>query len=308
MPAVSIILPTFNRSGFLRQAIDSVFAQTYVDWELVVADDGSGEETQAYLRDLSDPRVRTIWLEHCGNPARVRNAAIQAARGEYLAFLDSDDLWAPSKLQAQIAALGARPRARWSYCRYAHIDGNGNPITPGRARPGDFPDGWVFEPLLKLELAIPMPAVIAARDLVQALGGFDEQQRFGEFHDLCLRLAMHSEVVALQETLCWVRTHDQHYSADRISAKIGWMRLYEKMTSLAPNRRLQSHCRRMRSETALELARLQGNLGDYRGSWTTVKNASRYSWYYPLWWYGAVKALIRPHVPAVAISTLARRR
>ena len=71
---------------------------------MIIADDGSSEETRVYLRSITVPRVRTIWLEHCGNPSRVRNAAIEAASGRYLAFLDSDDIWAPSKLEKQIGA------------------------------------------------------------------------------------------------------------------------------------------------------------------------------------------------------------
>src|SRR5882672_10472844 len=106
--AVSIILPTFNRLEFLRPAIDSVFAQTFMDWDLIIADDGSAEPTRAYLRTLvSQPRVKVIWLAHTGNLSAVRNAALRAAQGEYIAFLDSDDLWMPVKLKHQMAALRA---------------------------------------------------------------------------------------------------------------------------------------------------------------------------------------------------------
>src|ERR1700732_1465702 len=103
-PVVSIILPTFNRLKYLRPAIDSVFAQTLADWELLIADDGSDEETRAYLEHLGGlPRVKLIWLAHSGNPSAVRNAALREARGDYIAFLDSDDVWLPSKLERQVA-------------------------------------------------------------------------------------------------------------------------------------------------------------------------------------------------------------
>jgi hypothetical protein len=119
------------------------------------------------------------------------------------------------------------------------------------------PEGWVFEPLLKLEFGIAMPTLIANRDLVFDVGGFDEQLRFGEFHDLCLRLALRSEVVGLREALCSVRAHNEHYSADRIAANTSWMSLYQKMADLAPNPRLRSYCVQMRANTSLKLARLQ---------------------------------------------------
>lgn len=307
-PTVSIILPTFDRTRFLRLAIESVYAQTYADWEMIIADDGSSEETRAYLRSITAPRVRTIWLQHCGNPSRVRNTAIEAATGRYLAFLDSDDIWAPSKLEKQIGALRDRAERRWSYTACDRIDENGSPLVDERLRTLVPQEGWIFEPLLKLEVSIAMPTVVAERDLVRELGGFDEDQRFGEFHDLCLRLAMKSEVAAVREPLCSVRAHGEHYSGDRIAAQISWMRLYEKMTDLAPSARLRSHCLRMRTETSLILARHQGDKGDYRAVWATLGSALPFSWRYAQWWRGALKELARPTVPRVLMSALRRRR
>jgi len=308
MPTVSIILPTFDRPRFLRLAIESVYAQTYADWEMIIADDGSSEETRAYLRSVTVPRVRTIWLQHCGNPSRVRNAAIAAANGHYLAFLDSDDIWAPAKLEKQIAALRDRTERRWSYTACDRIDENGCSLVNERLRTLVLQEGWIFEPLLKLEISIAMPTVVAERDLVRELGGFDEDQRFGEFHDLCLRLAMKSEVTAIREPLCSVRAHGEHYSGDRIAAHTSWMRLYEKMAALAPSARLRSLCVRMRAETSLNLARLQNDKGDYRAVWATVRSALPFSWRDSRWWRGALKEVARPAVPRVLMSALRRRR
>jgi glycosyltransferase involved in cell wall biosynthesis len=91
-PFVSVVLPTFNRLGFLRQAVDCVFAQTFTDWELIIADDGSDEITRRYLCSLEcNTSVSVLLLAHSGCPAKVRNAALRAARGTYVAFLDSYD-------------------------------------------------------------------------------------------------------------------------------------------------------------------------------------------------------------------------
>ncbi len=194
MPNVSVILPTFNRRRFLQAAIESVYAQTYADWELVIADDGSGEDTRAYLSGISSPQVRVIWLSHCGNPSHVRNVAISAAAGRYLAFLDSDDIWAPTKLERQIEALQASKVARWCYTLEDMIDDVGRPYTRTAVRTFRPIDGWVFEPLIRLQLALSMPTIVASRDLVDEIGGFDEQLRFAEWHDLCLRLALKGQV------------------------------------------------------------------------------------------------------------------
>src|ERR1700722_5103184 len=101
LPSVSIIMPTFNRMEFLPAAIQSVLAQSLADWELLIADDGSDEETRAYLKSLDDPRIKLLFRPHTGRPALISNGALRAARGHYVAFLDSDDVWLPGKLQAQ---------------------------------------------------------------------------------------------------------------------------------------------------------------------------------------------------------------
>jgi glycosyltransferase involved in cell wall biosynthesis len=307
MPTVSVILPTFNRTNYLRLAVDSVYAQTFTDWEMIIADDGSADDTRTFLRSITDPRVRTIWLRHTGNPSQVRNAGINAATGKYLAFLDSDDIWAPSKLEKQTRVLRARPDRRWSYTDCDRIDEDGHPVVD-RGRAVFSHEGWIVEPLLKLQAVIAMPTVVADRELVAEIGGFDEGQRFGEYHDLCVRLAMRSEVVALAEPLCSVRAHREHYSGDRIGAYLSWVQLYGKLAALAPNPELRSHCRQMRARTSLVLAGLQGDQGDRRAVWATLGRSSRFSWRYPGWWFGAMKAAIRPLVPKRLLSRYRRRR
>jgi glycosyltransferase involved in cell wall biosynthesis len=305
MPTVSVILPTFNRTKYLRLAVESVYAQTYTDWEMIIADDGSSEETQSYLRGIASSQVRTIWLRHSGNPSHVRNAAIAAADCRYLAFLDSDDTWAPSKLERQVAALRCRAHCRWSYTACDRIDENGRPLTNERLRTLVLREGWIFEPLLKLQISVAMPSVMAHRNVMEEVGGFDEQQRFGEFHDLCLRLALKGEVVALRDPLCSVRAHGEHYSADRVSALVSWMRLYEKMRDLAPSVELRSQCARMRAQTSLRLAQLQRANGDHRAAWMTLQAAAAFSWPYPHWWYGLAKSVVRSTLPTLFVS---RRR
>src|SRR5215472_4108255 len=163
-PLVSIILPTFGRLNYLRPTVDSVYRQTLHDWELIIADDGSDEETQAYLRILgSDGRVKLVRLRHTGIPAIVRNAAVREACGEYLAFLDSDDLWSPEKLARQVATLRSRPNCGWCYTAVSHIDGSGRPLTEpvfGAWLPCQ---GSVFERLVTGPVAVRTPSVLAKR-------------------------------------------------------------------------------------------------------------------------------------------------
>jgi len=308
MPTVSIILPTYNRTGLLRLAIESVFAQSYGDWELIVADDGSSERTRAYLRSLCAPQVRTVWLEHCGNPSAVRNAAIAAACGRYLAFLDSDDVWAPAKLEKQVRALARRTRARWSYTNCQLVDARGRLLVDESLLTPCPPQGWILEPLLKLQVAICLPTVVAERELLQAVGGFDERQQCVQGRDLCLRLATKGEVVALPECLSTVRLHAAHHGAERLGAQTGWIRLYEKMAELAPSEPLRSHGVRSRAETSLQLPRYHGAAGRHATDATTPHQALPSAWGHPHGWWGRLRRLLRAAAPRSLLSALRRVR
>jgi glycosyltransferase involved in cell wall biosynthesis len=303
MPSVSIIIPAFNRTKFLTLAVESVVNQTHSDWELIIADDGSDEETQRYLRGIASPSVRVVWLPHSGNPSLVRNAAAAAASGRYLAFLDSDDEWAPQKLERQLAALREQPQCRWSYTACRHIDEAGRLIPKKRPAP-PAPDGWIFRQLLTLEIGIAMPTVIAERSLFEELGGFDEQQLFAEFHDLCLRLALKGEVVVVREPLSSVRVHREHYSSDRTADHAGWFRLYKKMAAMTDDPGLRAYCARKQADESLNLARAHADKGEYRTAWTTLGHALSFSWRYPHWWWAAFRGVIRRIIPDAVAAAL----
>jgi glycosyltransferase involved in cell wall biosynthesis len=293
MPEVSVILPAFNRANFLADSIASVLSQTFTDWELIIADDGSGEDTRNYLRGISHPAVRVLELDHCGNPGRVRNIAVAAATGRYVAFQDSDDTWKPRKLEAQLRALAEQPAARWSYTACDRIDSNGALLPGPQSLAAATRDGRVFAQLLRLQTAAAMPTLITERSLFDALGGFDESLRFGEFHDLCLRLALESPVVILDEPLSSVRAHLEHYSADRVAAVGCWMRLYEKYARMAPDSGLRAYSSKMRARTATRLAATHVQLGEPRAALAALRDSLHFSWRHAGWWAGCAKILVR---------------
>jgi glycosyltransferase involved in cell wall biosynthesis len=297
-PKVSVILPTFNRLPYLRESIASVLAQTQKEWELIIADDGSADETRAFLRSIRDDRIKILWLEHQGNPAAVRNCALVEARGIYLAFLDSDDLWTPQKLEIQLNLMHSRRDRRWSYTKDSPIDAHGNLLSEAGIQTWLPYEGAIVEPLLKIDAIISTPTVVAERSLVNEVGGFDEEQHFGEDYDLWLRLAMRSEVSVSCESLTYTRSHPHNYSQDRIAAYQGWVRLYEKMAELVPESRLRSLCRRRRGENALALARLYQDAGNRLATAQTLLAGSTYSWPYGQWWGGALKIVAKSLLPA----------
>lgn len=123
MPLVSIIMPSWNVERFIEETIHSVQAQTFGDWELLIADDCSTDRTPAIVAEIGarDPRVKLIRMPENGGPALARQASIDQAQGRYLAFLDSDDLWLPAKLKHQLVFASER-RAALSYTAFRRID------------------------------------------------------------------------------------------------------------------------------------------------------------------------------------------
>ena len=207
-PAVSIVIPTYNRAALLREAVGAVLGQTFTDWELIVADDGSTDDTSGYLGELSDPRIRSMVLPHSGSEVVPRNAALQVARGEWVAFLDSDDVWLPSQLERQLEAMIEHAACDWSYTGYALVDVRGELLPAPRSPVSWMMSGWILEPLLRFEIGVGIQTLLVRRSLLVELGGFDEDFPLRADYDLTLRLAARSEAFARPDVLILVREHE----------------------------------------------------------------------------------------------------
>lgn len=307
-PAVSIIVPTFNRLQFLPAAFESAFAQSFTDWELIVADDGSDGDTRTYLRSLDDPpRVRVLWLAHSGKPGVARNAALRAARGEYVAFLDSDDLWLPQKLATQVARLKRRPECRWSYTRFAQVDAAGELRLAADPGSSPVPSGWILERLLKDETVIALPSVVVTRELLQEVGGFDEALAMCEDDDLWLRLAAASEIDGVDAALTLIRRHGQHSGSDVVA----WQdrrRVFAKALRAHRGTQHNGLLRRLRAEMSAGLAKSQAASGERLRVLGTLCASVRYSWRYRAWWRGALIATARAFTPVSAHHLVRRHR
>lgn len=127
MELVSVIMPTYNCARFIRESIDSVLAQTYTNWELIIVDDCSTDETDTIVSNYTDKRIYYIRNSQNKGAALTRNRAIKEAKGRYIAFLDADDLWLPEKLEKQVAFMEKNNYA-FTYHNYTEIDENSKPI------------------------------------------------------------------------------------------------------------------------------------------------------------------------------------
>jgi glycosyltransferase involved in cell wall biosynthesis len=194
-PAVSVIIPTHNRAGWVVQAVESVLKQSFDDWELIVVDDGSSDETWAVLKPFRD-RIRYLYQSNRG-VSSARNLGLKKAEGEWLAFLDSDDLWMPEKLERQMDFFSNHPEAL--ICQTAELWlRNGRRVNP-RKKHQKF-SGDIFAPSLKLCLVSPS-AVMIHRDLFQKVGFFDESFPACEDYDLWLRISARHPIYLMDQTL-----------------------------------------------------------------------------------------------------------
>jgi glycosyltransferase involved in cell wall biosynthesis len=293
-PIVSIVMPTFNRMQFLPATVESVLAQTIPRWELIIADDGSDRQTLDYLESLmQDGRIHLLRLRHRGNAGAARNAGIAAARAPFVAFLDSDDLWAPNKLERQLAVLRANPACRWSYTAFVMIDADGAPLVSERTRRWTPHAGQIFAQTVHTTASIRLPSVLASTAFVREAGAFDEAIDCGEDYDLWLRLALRSPVCVVDEPLTSVRRHSSNpkrsaggphlardYSLRKVAAQLGDTR---QLRLLAEER----------SRNSLGLARAFTVHDQRWRSVVTVCKSLPLGWQYPRWWYGVVRELAR---------------
>ena len=183
LPTVSVIIPTYNRDWSLRDAIDSVLAQTYTDFELIVVDDGSTDRTHDILGAYGD-RLRQIHQVNRGVSA-ARNCGIGVSTGRLIAFLDSDDIWLPEKLAVQAAFFELNRSALICQTEEIWIR-NGMRVNPRKKHRK--PSGIIFEPSLALCLISPS-AVMVRRKLFEDVGLFDEELPACEDYDLWLRVS-----------------------------------------------------------------------------------------------------------------------
>jgi glycosyltransferase involved in cell wall biosynthesis len=206
-PLITIVIPTYNRLAFLQEAVASVVAQSYSRWELIVVDDGSDDGTTRDFICSPDPRISFISLSHTGNIASLRNTGAKAGKGEWLAFLDSDDIWMPEKLEIQIRKLYEEKR-RWGYGKFVLMDEQMNPI-PNKAGAFYPYSGWIVKELVATTASVNIGSLVVERSFFEELDGFntDPELLFREDYELTLRLATKAAATVNEELLLKVREH-----------------------------------------------------------------------------------------------------
>jgi glycosyltransferase involved in cell wall biosynthesis len=214
MPAASVIMPCYNAAKFVRQSVAAILRQTFEDLELIVVDDASTDNSVELLRDMASRDARIRLFVHGGNlgVSRSRNDALRAARGEYIAFCDADDVWKPEKLKFQIGLLSRHPSYDLAYCDSEIIDETGAPtgqLFGGQFPPPKNPSGDLFEALTITNFINTQTVLIRRASLGDHLF-FDEDIRCGEDWWFWIRFSRNHRFLYETRPLAEYRVHPQN--------------------------------------------------------------------------------------------------
>ncbi len=209
-PKVSIIMPTYNRANYIDETIESVCNQTYDNWELIIVDDGSEDNTGEIVSQLKDERIKFYKAGRIAINGKIKNIGIEKANGELIAFIDSDDLWAETKLEKQVAALQEYPEAGFSLTGGFNFRTVNQPVDFFYKQREGLRYGDIFISIFKSEISTTAQSLILRRECLVA-GGFDETKPFSDI-DFITKLASRFKAVVLYEPLLYRRLHNTNDS------------------------------------------------------------------------------------------------
>lgn len=215
MPKFDIIIPAYNAAGYLPEAIESVMAQTFEDWRILLIDDGSTDDTAGvvapYIEKLG-PKLKYIQQPNGGLPA-ARNTAIRNASAELLALLDADDVWLPNRLAESLKCFEGRPAVGLAHGFVSRIDTNGAIIDTFATRQKHH-EGRIAPYIYMRTVDMCCPTITFRKKCVDEVGPFDETLRATEDRDLWLRIALRYEVALAPTVMAYYRTSLNSMSGD----------------------------------------------------------------------------------------------
>ena len=277
-PHVSVIVPAFNAAASIEETLDSVLRQTYENFDVVVVDDGSQDDTAVKVGRLAarDPRI-TLVRQNQSGIAAARNLAIERSSGELVAPLDADDLWHPRKLELQVRTLeAAPPSVAFCYCWWQNINSRGCVLYRG---PRWREEGRVFERLLAMNFVGCASIPLIRREPLVRAGGYSAELRSAngegcEDWDLYLRLLENHEVSVVPEVLVSYRSHEQSISSHLETMRRSHELLLARVRKRHPDIS-ETTFARSRSNLSLHLAGVQFKRSDFLGTSRWVVRAFR---------------------------------
>lgn len=304
-PLISVVIPTRNRANYIEQALQSVFAQTYKNFEIIVIDDGSIDGTERVLQSYIELKMIRCFIRQPKGVSAARNFGVTQARGKYIAFLDSDDLFLPTKLEKQIQLFLDKPDLGFVHCWFSKFNDAGQDLG---VRNTSFFKGRVYPSmLLEWSTLMAMPCMLISKAAFEDAGGFDEQMAWAEDLDLWRRIARQFEIDLVPEALVKVRVHAGSTSFDKTGSGEGFIRYLQKAfqedPTLTPELRREAQAR-MYTKLAQNLlgegGRAQMRLARHHAylalGLLPTRPAAWFTWlasFLPLWLRRALAAALR---------------
>jgi glycosyltransferase involved in cell wall biosynthesis len=211
MPEVSVIIPTYNSAQFLDEALQSVFDQTFKDFEVIVIDDGSTDQTKQVLEKYGD-RIRYIFQEN-GGPAKARNRGIKESSGKYVAFLDADDVWLPLKLEKQVNTFRHHPELAMVFTEHSSFNEKGV-FQTSLGKKKKLLNGDIARNIF-LHSGVATPTVMVRKEVFSKIGLFEEELQMAEDDNMWIRIAANFKVELIDESLVKRRVHPQSMTIDQ---------------------------------------------------------------------------------------------
>ncbi len=221
-PSVSVVMNCYNSDEFLDEAIRSVLAQTYTDFELIFWDNQSTDSSAEIVRSFNDPRIRYIMAPTHTILGEARRLAMREAKGQWLAFLDCDDLWLPEKLEKQLALLDSVESPDSIGLIYGRMVIFGSRVASGEVEAGPYkgvplPEGRIFKQLLLTENFVPFLSALVRRDVYFSCGEIPSHLRHSTDYYLFAAISRNYEAKALQEICCKYRLHGSNLTLSQKS-------------------------------------------------------------------------------------------
>jgi glycosyltransferase involved in cell wall biosynthesis len=267
-PLVSVIIPTHNRAEMLNRAVNSVLTQTMKDFELIVVSDGSTDNTQEVMEKIKDQRVCFLKRESEKGAAAARNTGIQASRGKYVAFLDDDDEWLPTKLERQILVIQNAQREVGLVYHWMEYTRDGCVLETRKPTLR----GYIFPEMLDKQAITNSSTLLIKRKVLDIVHGFDERLWRGNDADFIQRITKHFHVDYVPEVLCKVYVgHNDRISINNkqgmrnnlVRLKI-WLEKFESDFAKYPEKK---------AKILLGIARIHMKLGEIKNAFPFVKEA-----------------------------------
>lgn len=312
IPTVSVVIPCYNAERYIIATIESVLAQQHSGIEIIVVDDGSSDRSVELVRS----RFPAVRVEQQANQgvAASRNNGIRLATGEWIAFVDADDIWLEGKLDAQLEQLAANPDCRMNYCAWQVWPSDAPAPTPaylaelgqaeGERSRWDGPSGWIYPELL-LDCVVWTSTVLAHRSLFDEIGAFDTGLRVGEDYDLWLRISRVTQILRVARPYALYRIHPASIThsrpTDNYRAKVIERALTEWGLQSPDGRQANPKAvQRMLAKSWSDFAGAQLRAGDIGGAKHSARQSLRaFPAQLPGW-----KLLIKAHASSAAATSI----